>query len=78
MLSRYLESCEEGSGAALKNTIYEENDAHKELKKRDYKALFMIHQCIDVDNFEKVSDVELEKEPWEILEKSFGGTEKVK
>lgn len=35
----------------------------------------MIHQCVDSDNFEKVIDVESEKEAWEILEKSFGGGE---
>lgn len=38
----------------------------------------MIHQCVDPDNFENVSDVESTKEAWEILEKSFGGNEKVK
>ena len=28
------------------NATYEKKTAHKELKKKDYKALFMIHQCI--------------------------------
>jgi len=56
----------------------QEKAAHKELKKKDYKALFIIHQCVDAYNFENVSDAESAKEAWEILEKSFGGAEKVK
>ena len=38
----------------------------------------MIHQCVDANDFEKVSAVESAKEAWEILEKPFGGAEKVK
>src|SRR3954470_22145617 len=48
-----------------------EKAAYKELKKKDYKALFIIHQCLSPDNFEKVSDIESSKEAWEILEKIF-------
>ncbi|XP_045809881.1 uncharacterized protein LOC123904237 [Trifolium pratense] len=56
----------------------EEKETHKETKKRDYKALFIIHQCVDTDNFEKVGDCESSKEAWDILAQSFGGAEKVK
>ena len=56
MLSRYLESCEGGSNALEENATVEEKVAHKELKK-DYKVLFIIHQCVDFSNFEKLSDV---------------------
>jgi hypothetical protein len=48
------------------------------LKKKDFKALFIIHQCVDADNFEKVGDCETSKEAWDILSQSFGGAEKVK
>lgn len=34
---------------------------HEEEKTKDYKALYMIHQCVDVDNFEKVGDCESSK-----------------
>jgi len=34
----------------------EEKTAYNEKKKKDYKALFIIHQCVDADNFEKVGD----------------------
>ena len=56
----------------------EEKKEHIESEKKSYKALFIIHQCLSPDNFEKVSDSESAKEAWEILEKSFGGAEKVK
>ncbi|MCI69146.1 hypothetical protein A2U01_0090407, partial [Trifolium medium] len=56
----------------------EEKTAHKEVKKRDFKALFIIHQCVDPDNFEKVGDCKTPKEAWDILAQSFGGAEKVK
>lgn len=60
------------------NAMDEKKATHKYLKKKDYKALFLIHQCVDPDNFEKVGDVDSKKEVCDILEKSFGGAEKVK
>ncbi|GAU30308.1 hypothetical protein TSUD_385290 [Trifolium subterraneum] len=56
----------------------EDKESNKELKKRDYKALFIIHQCLAPDNFEKVGDCESSKEAWDILAQSFGGAEQVK
>ena len=56
----------------------EEEKEYKESKKKNYKVLFIIHQCVSLENFKKVSDVESAKEAWEILKKSFGGTEKAK
>lgn len=56
----------------------EDKLANNELKKKDFKALFIIHQCVDPDNFEKVGDCESSKEAWDILAQSFGGAEKVK
>ncbi|GAU17221.1 hypothetical protein TSUD_324240 [Trifolium subterraneum] len=35
----------------------EDKEVNKELEKRDYKALFIIHQCVDPDKFEKVEQV---------------------
>lgn len=40
------------------NATDEQNVAHKDLKKKDCKALFLIHQCVDPVNFENVSDVD--------------------
>ncbi|GAU31479.1 hypothetical protein TSUD_386430 [Trifolium subterraneum] len=52
-------------------------DASK-LKKKDYKALFIIHQCVSPDNFERVGDAISSKEAWDNLEKAYGGATKVK
>ncbi|XP_050918497.1 uncharacterized protein LOC127135916 [Lathyrus oleraceus] len=51
---------------------------HKEEKKKNYKALFLIHSCVDNDNFEKVGDCESAKQAWEILEKAYVGAVKAK
>lgn len=56
----------------------EQKVGHKGLKKKYHNALFLIHQCVDPDNFEKVGDIDSAKETWNILEKSFGGAEKMK
>ena len=46
----------EGVATLAESATDQEKVAHKELKKKDYKALFIIHQCVDTDNFEKVGD----------------------
>ncbi|XP_019419076.1 PREDICTED: uncharacterized protein LOC109329725 [Lupinus angustifolius] len=51
---------------------------HRDCKKRDCKALFMIHQCVDESNFEKISNAKTAKEAWDSLEKCYAGAEKVK
>ena len=50
-----------------------QRETHKEKKKKDFKALFLIHQCGDGDNFEKVGDCESSKQTWKILEKAYTG-----
>lgn len=51
---------------------------HKEDKKKDFKTLFLIHQCEDDDNFEKVGACESSKQAWKILEKTYEGDDKAK
>ncbi|WJX18783.1 hypothetical protein P8452_08547 [Trifolium repens] len=55
-----------------------EKATHKELKKKDFKALFIIHQSVNPDIFEKVSDSQSSKEAWDVLSVAYGGDEKVK
>ncbi|XP_050876427.1 uncharacterized protein LOC127080138 [Lathyrus oleraceus] len=55
-----------------------QRDTHEKEKKKDYKALFLIHSCVDNDNFEKVGDCESAKQAWEILEKAYVGAVKAK
>lgn len=60
------------------NVTDEQKVAYKDLKNKDYKTVFIIHKCVDTNNFEKVGDAYSSKEARDIIEKSFGGAEKVK
>ncbi|KHN32586.1 hypothetical protein glysoja_045529, partial [Glycine soja] len=48
--------------------------AHRDLMKRDAKALFIILQCVDADNFQKIRSADSAKKDakkaWDTLEKS--------
>ncbi|XP_058776070.1 uncharacterized protein LOC131650373 [Vicia villosa] len=46
--------------------------------KLHYKALFLIHSCVDDDNIEKFDDYESEKQAWVILEKAYVRAAKAK
>ncbi|GAU40816.1 hypothetical protein TSUD_398000 [Trifolium subterraneum] len=50
----------------------------REAQKKDSKALFLIHQCVDSKVFEKIADATTSKDAWDILQKSYGGDAKVK
>jgi len=51
---------------------------HRESKKKDFKALFLIRQCVGFANFEKISSANSIKAAWNILNKSYGGADKIK
>lgn len=40
---------------------------HKERKKKDGKCLFLIHQCVDSNVFEKIIEEETTKGTWDKL-----------
>jgi len=46
--------------------------------KRDAKALFIIQQCVDADNFQKIRSADTAKKAWDTLEKSCAGDSKLK
>lgn len=50
----------------------------KEVKKKDYKALFILRQCVDATNYEKISRATTAKQAWDILEQSYAGADKLK
>ncbi|XP_006606646.1 uncharacterized protein [Glycine max] len=50
----------------------------KELKKRDCKALVILHQCVDDIHFEKIAGATTTKEAWDMLNKAYAGAKKVK
>ncbi|RDX90879.1 hypothetical protein CR513_27208, partial [Mucuna pruriens] len=60
------------------DAIEVQSAVYKESKKKDYKTLFLIHQCVDSANFEKIASTNSAKEVWDILNKSYGGADKIK
>ena len=46
--------------------------------KRDAKALFIIHQCVNADNFQKIRSIDTAKKTWDTLEKSYARDSKLK
>ena len=50
----------------------------KDLKKKDCKALFFLHQCVDSAHFEKIAAATTSKEAWDILAKACSGDDRLK
>ena len=72
------EIVEEGYSMLTKDSTDAEKTLHKENKKKDCKATFMIHQCVDEAHFEKITGVASSQEVWKILEKCNEGTKQLK
>ncbi|WJX16386.1 hypothetical protein P8452_06418 [Trifolium repens] len=52
--------------------------AQKDTKKKDQRALFYIHQCVDENVFEKIADSETAKAAWDTLIRCYGGDASMK
>lgn len=52
---------------------------HKEdNRKKDNKTLFYIYQIIDMSMYERITQVEISKQAWDIVHVAYKGKEKVK
>ncbi|GAU40215.1 hypothetical protein TSUD_397430 [Trifolium subterraneum] len=60
------------------NATEKQRTTFREAQKKDSKALFLIHQCVDSKVFEKIAYATTSKDAWDILQKSYGGDAKVK
>ncbi|PNX63334.1 F-box protein, partial [Trifolium pratense] len=60
------------------NATQDHQTAFREIKKKDSKTLFLIHQCVDSSNFEKIAGAKTAKAAWDILSNAHGGGDKVK
>jgi len=47
-------------------------------KKKDNKALFLLHQCVNDVHFEKIQHAKTTKEAWGMLIQCHAGGEKIK
>jgi hypothetical protein len=60
------------------NATEAQRTTHRDLKKKDCKAMYAIQAAVDATNFDKISHAESSKEAWDILVKYYEGGEKVK
>ena len=72
------EVVQEGVQELDRNPTDAQKVAHRDLMKRDAKALFIIHQCVDADNFQKIRSADTAKKAWDTLDKSYAGDSKLK
>ncbi|XP_057452837.1 uncharacterized protein LOC130744689 [Lotus japonicus] len=73
-----LELVTSGYEALPENPTTEQTTAHREVKKKDLRALFIIHQCVNPANFMKIATAKTSKEALDILNKSYDGVAKLK
>ncbi|MCI38788.1 retrovirus-related pol polyprotein from transposon TNT 1-94, partial [Trifolium medium] len=73
-----LEIVTDGVGVLAEDADEEARTLHKEIKRRDAKSLFIIHQCVDPNVFEKIIEEETSKGAWDKLKDFYGGDEKLK
>ena len=66
------------SRAAASSPTEAQKEAHNELKRKDCKALFLIHQCVDNAHFEKIEGAKSSREAWKIHKKGNAGAEQLK
>jgi len=75
---KVLEIVENGVLELEEGATMVQRAVHRESKKKDSKALFLIHQCVDSASFEKISWTNSAKVAWDILNKSYRGSDKIK
>ncbi|PNX63345.1 retrovirus-related Pol polyprotein from transposon TNT 1-94, partial [Trifolium pratense] len=68
----------EGVTALVDNPTEAQRIAHRNIKKKDCKATYLIHQSIDEVNFDKIATCTSAKEAWDTLERCHNGGDKVK
>ena len=73
-----LDVVENGVPALVGNANDVQRAAHRELKKKDNKALYFIHQGMSDEMFEKIERATTSAEAWSILSTSYKGDEKIK
>ncbi|GAU51126.1 hypothetical protein TSUD_28770 [Trifolium subterraneum] len=54
------------------NATKQQRTTFREAQQKDSKTLFLIHQCVDSNVFEKIADATTSKDAWNNLQKSYG------
>ena len=62
----------------VKNATDAQRNAQHDMRRKDQKALFYIHQCVNVNVFEKIVDLTMAKAAWDTLVRCYNGDALVK
>ena len=73
-----LDLVTDGYVPAAADATEEQRTTERMTRKRDQKALFYIHQCVDESVFEKIDDSATSKGAWDLLARCYGGYASVK
>jgi len=73
-----MDIMENGYPESGENAIDAQKATHKENKRKDCKAMFLLHQCVNIAHFEKIAAAKTAKQAWEILEKCYMGADQLK
>ncbi|CAJ2637099.1 unnamed protein product [Trifolium pratense] len=73
-----LEVVTTGVPALPANANAEARNNHKDMKKKDCKAMYAIQAAVDTANFDKISHAESAKQAWDILATYYEGGAQVK
>jgi len=73
-----LEVVNEVVPTLARNATDVQQSANKDAKKKDGKAMFLIHQCVNSEIFYKIMRYESSKETRDALEKLYSGAGKLK
>lgn len=66
-----IEIVNDGVPSLQENTKNSHRIANREQKNKDAKGLFLIHQCVDPNIFEKIIDQESAKGAWDTLKNTW-------
>ncbi|XP_019442338.1 PREDICTED: uncharacterized protein LOC109347062 [Lupinus angustifolius] len=69
---------EEGLPVLEEGATEAQRNAHKQNKRRDCKAICLLHQAVDNAHFEKIAGSATAKEAWDVLEKHYAGAAQLK
>ncbi|XP_044505720.1 uncharacterized protein LOC123225676 [Mangifera indica] len=73
-----LDVVENGVPTQVENGTDAQKNVHREIKKKDKKTLYFIHQGVNDEVFEKIAGATTSKQAWDILMTSYKGVERVK
>jgi uracil DNA glycosylase len=62
-----LDVVQEGLQELGKDASEAQKSSHRDLKKWDCKALFLINQCVDAANFERIASATSAKQAWDMF-----------